>query len=369
MRVLVLCLSDGYGGLELYAAREVKQLQQQGHYAIAVVAQHSLLDSHLREEGITPLSLKVKNRRLPLLAAKRLAHLIDEHQIDLVHIHWNNDLNLAVLGKKFSKMKPRLVYSRHMAITRSKKDPLHRWFYHEVDRMIVITRLMQQEAETYLPLPADRISQLYLGVANVDDKPVDYQDCYGEGFPRRQLNVALFGRIEPYKGQHLLISAVSELVKEGIDISATIVGHVMDKTYAAELQQNVTVNSLDTYIKFESFVRNPVQRMKCYDAIILTTTCETFGLVLVEAMQAGLMVIGTNAGGVKEIINDKETGLLFEPGDAQQLKTLLLDLYRQPDKIRNLAMKGKQRAEKLFSEISHFSALETILSDTLAQKG
>jgi len=368
MRVLVLCLSNGYGGLELYAAREVKQLQQQGHDPIAVVAHRSMLDSHLREEGIIPLPLKVTNRRLPLLAAKRLAHLIDEHQIDLVHIHWNNDLNLAVLGKKLSRMKPKLVYSRHMAITHSKKDPLHRWFYREVDRMIVITRLMQQEAERYLPLPSVRISQLYLGVANVNDTPADYQNCYGENFPRRQLNVALFGRIEPYKGQHVLISAVSELVKDGIDVSATIVGHVMDKTYADELQRNVTENSLDTYIKFESFVRNPVQRMKCYDVIILTTTCETFGLVLVEAMQAGLMVIGTNAGGVKEIINDKETGLLFEPGDAQQLKSLLLDLYRNPEKISSMAMKGKQRAKMLFSETTHFAALETILSTTLAKK-
>jgi glycosyltransferase involved in cell wall biosynthesis len=366
---MVLCLSDGYGGLELYAAREVKQLQRQGHYAIAVVAQHSMLDSHLREGGIIPLSLKVTNRRLPLLAAKKLAHLIDEHQIDIVHIHWNNDLNLAVLGKIFSRGKPKLIYSRHMAITRSKKDPLHRWFYNKVDRMIVVTRLMQQEAETYLPLPADRVSQLYLGVADVDDKPADYQNCYDENFPRRQLNVALFGRIEPYKGQHLLISAVSELVKEGVDISATIVGHVMDKIYAAELQQNLTANSLDAYIKFESFVRNPVQRMKCYDVIILTTTCETFGLVLVEAMRAGIMVIGTNAGGVKEIISDKETGLLFEPGNAQQLKAQLLDLYRQPEKISSMAIKGNQRAEMLFSETTHFAELESILSSTLAQTG
>jgi len=367
MRVLVLCLSNGYGGLELYVAREVKQFRQQGHNVIAVVAENSMLDSHLREAGIEPLSLKVTNRRFPLLAAKRLADLIDEQQIDLVHIHWNNDLNLAVLGKKFSRTKPKLVYSRHMAITRSKKDPLHRWFYREVDRMIVITRMMQQEAERYLPLPSARISQLYLGVATVDDKPAEYQNCYDESFPRRQLNVALFGRIEPYKGQHLLVSAVSELVKKGIDISVTIIGHVMDKKYFAGLQKEVKTGNLSHNIRFESFIKNPVQRMKCYDAIILTTYCETFGLVLVEAMRAGVMVIGTNAGGAKEIITDGETGLLFEPGDASGLASLLLDIYQHQELLQKLAKKGKEKADLVFSDENHFEKLIEILGETVAE--
>lgn len=362
----MLCLSEGYGGLELYAAEEVKQLQSRGHDCLPVVTQNSMLHKHLYEAGIEPVCLHVINRRLPALAARKLARLIEKQKIDLIHIHWNNDLNLAVLAKRFSQRKPKLVYSRHMAITRSKKDPLHRWFYSEVDCLIVVTKLMQQEAETYLPLPKSRIHQLYLGVADMGDVSPNYKDCYAEGFPQRKLNIALFGRIEPYKGQHVLVSAVSQLVNEGLDISATIIGHIMDKKYFTELEKSVKANNLSNFIKFESFVKNPIQRMKCYDVVVLTTYCETFGLVLIEAMRAGVMVIGTNAGGVKEIITDNETGLLFEPDDVQNLKTLLCNLYKQPEQITRLAENGKQKAAMVFSEQNHFNALAQVLSTVFA---
>lgn len=365
---MVLCLSNGYGGLELYAAKEVKQLQARGHDCLPVVTQDSMLHDHLHEAGIDPVCLHVTNRQLPLLASRKLARLIEEKQIDIVHIHWNNDLNLAVLARRFSMRKPQLVYSRHMAITRSKKDPVHRWFYSEVDCLIVVTKLMQQEAETYLPLPKSRIHQLYLGVADMGDISPDCTDCYADSFPQRKLNVALFGRIEPYKGQHLLVSAVSQLVNDGLDISATIIGHVMDKKYFAELEESVKANNLSNFIKFQSFVKNPVQRMKCYDVVVLTTYCETFGLVLIEAMRAGVMVIGTNAGGVKEIITDKETGLLFEPDDDQDLKTLLCNLYKQPEQITRLAENGKKKAAMVFSEKKHFNALEHVLSRVLTSQ-
>lgn len=367
MNILILCLSHGHGGLELYAAREVKQLQARGHDCLPVIASDSMLDKYLQEADIKPVYLNVTNRRLPLFAARKLAQLIDDRQIDLIHIHWNNDLNLAVLAKRFSRRDVRLVYSRHMAITRSKKDPLHRWFYRGVDRMITVTRRMQQEAQTHLPLPADRISQLYLGVAEVGDQPADYAACYDDDFPRRKLNLALFGRIEPYKGQHLLVSAVAQLVKQGLDVSATIIGHVMDRRYFAELQERVKAENLSAHIKFESFVKNPVQRMKCYNVMVLTTYCETFGLVLIEAMRAGIAVIGTNCGGVPEIITDQENGLLFTPGEVDELADNIARLYREPALLSAYGEKGKHKAGQVFSEAKHFESLEVLLKNILEQ--
>ena len=363
MRVLVLCLSQGHGGLELYAAQEIKQWQSRGHQCIPVVSPDSMLEKHLSNAKIDTTLLSVKNKRLPILAARQLARLIDEQEIDLIHIHWNNDLNLAVLAKIFSQRQAKVIYSRHMAITRSKKDLLHRWFYHAVDRLILMTKCLQQEAMTYLPMPASKISQLYLGVAAVEDQPANYDDCYSEQFPRRKFNVALFGRIEPYKGQHLLVSAIEQLVADGMDVSASIIGHVMDNRYFAGLEKSVTKANLSSHISFESFVNNPAQRMKCYDAIILTTTCETFGLVLLEAMRAGIAVIGTRCGGVPEIIADMETGLLFAPGNVKELAEKIAYLYRSPDELKRLAMQGKQKADEQFSETMHFEKLEGILKE------
>ena len=363
MNILVLCLSSGYGGLELYAAREVRQLNANGHQCTAVVKKGSFLDQQIRDDGLVPQYLEVTSRRLPLFAARRLARIIDEQQVDLLHIHWNNDLNLAVLAKKFSARPVKLVYSRHMAITRSKKDPLHRGFYREVDYLLAVTKVMQRQAEAFLPLPTGRIGQLYLGVADAGDEPADLQSCFDEDFPRRTLNLALFGRIEHYKGQHLLVAAVSSLVEKGMDISATIIGHVMDEDYFKEIQGSVKNQGLTGYIRFEPFVKNPGQRMKCYDAVVLTTYCETFGLVLVEAMHAGVTVIGSDCGGVPEIIDHEINGLLFSPGSADGLAEEISRLYRDPVLLANCKKQAHKKAVQEFSEHHHFVRLEEILAN------
>src|SRR5690606_13959194 len=77
MRVLELCLSGGHGGLELYVGRLCVQLRARGHDCTAVVAAGSMLAGRLAADGIPAIPLAVRARSLPLLAARRLARLID----------------------------------------------------------------------------------------------------------------------------------------------------------------------------------------------------------------------------------------------------------------------------------------------------
>jgi glycosyltransferase involved in cell wall biosynthesis len=85
-------------------------------------------------------------------------------------------------------------------------------------------------------------------------------------------------------------------------------------------------------------------------------------LVLVEAMRAGVAVIGTDAGGVSEIIEHEQSGLLFEPGNVEQLAAYLRRLVDSSDYKISMAQHGKARADELFAEQKHFDELEQILS-------
>ena len=62
-------------------------------------------------------------RHFPLYSALKLAKYkyIDLNAIDVIHIHWGNDLLFTVLGKVFSKRKVKLVYTRQMTLTRKKR--------------------------------------------------------------------------------------------------------------------------------------------------------------------------------------------------------------------------------------------------------
>ena len=97
--------------------------------------------------------------------------------------------------------------------------------------------------------------------------------------------------------------------------------------------------------------------MACFDAVILATKCETFGLVLPEAMRAGVTVIGSNCGGVPEIITHEETGLLFETENVDDLVIQLSKIVNDKEYCEKLAKAGKKDADERFSEEKHFKKL------------
>ncbi len=348
MKLLELCLSPGHGGLELYAARVARHYRGRG--VVAVVRRGGFLRQRLEEAGIRYRTLAVGIRAWPWLAARRLARLIDREGIDVVHMHWRGDLALAALAKRLARRPVRLVYTRQMALTRSKFDPYHRFLYRQVDAFLCITRRLAGDARRFLPLPPERIHVLYYGVPAAEPAPCrEFLDELGwddDGF-----RVALFGRMEPGKGQHLLVEAVRRLRAAAIDARAALVGHVMDPAYRRALEESVAAGGLDGAIVFRDFVAEPQRYMGCFHAVVLASREETFGLVLPEAMRAGTAVVGSRAGGVPEIIDHGRTGLMFESGDAADLARCL----------ERLAAAGRAEADARFSEEAHFRRLEALL--------
>ena len=364
MNIIELCLSTAKGGLELYVYRASKQLSATDKI-FPVLDEQGFLADKFRQDGyeIHPLSISFKP--FPYLAAKKLAKIIDENNIDVVHLHWIKDLPLASIAKKFSKRKPRLVYTRQMQITRSKDDWYHNFIYKELDALITITKSLAEDTRRFLnPSLAERVVPLYYGVAEPDrmignDERSSIRNEWG--FSENTFVVGLFGRIKHEKGQHLLIEAISKLRRDGYDIGGLIVGHSMDDDYQQQLKNQVDLSGLSGSIVFKGFVDNPQRWMQACDLIALASKEETFGLVLAEAMHAGMPVIGTNSGGVPEIIEHGETGLLFEFGDAAGMAKCILDLKNDEEKRNTFANLGQQKAQRLFTVESHYRVLREIL--------
>lgn len=357
MRTVILCLSPSRGGLELYALEEIRQLIKRGHDCCAVVSPNSYLAATLEKENIPYYTLKLAFKKLPLLAAKNLSTILVNFKATTLHFHWGQDLYLAALAKAMFKNKLALVHSRHMNLTRNKKDLFHNWFYQKINLFLAGTKLLQKDARRFLGLAEDKIKLLYLGVRAPIKANTDCEQFFNDAsFKKRRLNLAIFGRIEEGKGQHLVVEALQKMVEAGKDISLTLVGHTMDGVYKTKLEQDS--RDISDFIQFKEFVNNAADSMSCFDIVILSTHCETFGLVLIEAMRAGVAVIGTNAGGVPEIIQQAETGLLVEPRNSASMQQSIEQLYNQPALLGKLAASGKQIADKLFSDDVHYEHLE-----------
>lgn len=360
MKILELCLSHGVGGLELYAARIARQLVDHGVECVAVGKSNTLFHTRINDYGIPSVSLKRINHRFPLVAAKTLANIIDAESVDIIHMHWGKDLLLAVLAKRFAKRAVKLAYTRQMSITRPKKDIYHRFVYQHVDLYLTITDELAKMARQYLPMPEENIRRLYYGV----DKP-PVLDNIKRDMLRQQFGVAgenrfaigIVGRVEAEKGQYLLIEAMQSLKQTGHTAHLTIIGPAMNPAYQNQLEQRCRDLNLQDSVTFYGPHNNPIEIMGGFDTIVLATKKETFGLVLVEAMRNGVAVIGTNAGGVPEIIDHGETGLLYEPEKVEDLTAQLIKYIEDPEGRQRIAANGKRKADQLFTNERHIASL------------
>ncbi len=332
--ILELCTSPDKGGLELYFADITNQLSTIFNVK-RVVGPKCSLEKHLNSD-MTEFVIEKKSHYMPLKAAKKLAKIIDDNEINLVHLHWNKDLALAIFGKLFSKRKPKVVLTRQMQFPGKKTSAYHKFIYKNLDHVIAITERVKEDMTKGIPQKVrPEISTIYYGV-----KPLEKADPEVTQKLRAQyvdedddFLIGLFGRIDAYKGQHLLIEALRLARGKSYPFKAILVGHAMEDAYLEELKTLVKKNKLEDHIIFTGFVTNPRELMQACDTVVLTTVEETFGLVLIEAMSVGIPVIGSNAGGVPEIIEHKQSGLLFESGDANSLLDALETMY-QTKKVR-----------------------------------
>ena len=361
--ILQLCLSPDLGGLELYV-KSCFEFLKKDFNVICVLSTNSNLEKYFSKKNDNYFSIKRKSS-FSIFAALKLAKIIDENKIDILHLHWTKDIPIAVLAKIFSKQKPKIVQTRHMMMTRFKDDFYHKFLYKNIHTIICITKELSNQINKFIPkYIRPKIETLYLGAKTYKEKSSKDIDSFKEELnTNNSMIIGLIGRINEFKGQYLLIEAMQELRQEKLDIKAFIVGSAMSETYLENLKQKVKEYNLEQSVKFLGFINEPNTFMQACDIVLMTSKNETFGLVTIEAMKSATCAIGANCGGVLEIIEDNKTGLLFKSEDSCDLALKIQYLYNNKKIRQNLALAGQKKANECFDNVKQFDKLITIFND------
>jgi glycosyltransferase involved in cell wall biosynthesis len=198
---------------------------------------------------------------------------------------------------------------------------------------------------------AEHIRVVYNGI---DPSPFEAVTASEVEKLRRELGlegvpvVGAFGRLTPWKGQHVLLEALPHLP----DVHALVVGDARpeDENYAKALRQQSNDLGLADRVHFTGFRRDVPRLMHLSDVVVHTSVApEPFGRVIVEGMLAGTPVVATRGGGVLEIIHDGINGVLVPPGDAIALAEVLRGLLMDPGRARTLSRAGHVTALERFS--------------------
>ncbi len=169
-------------------------------------------------------------------------------------------------------------------------------------------------------------------------------DCnYQRNWNKETINVLSCGSLIRGKGHADAVKAIIKLRRRGEKVELFIAGTGMEKDSLLKL---VIDNNATEYIHLLGHVADMNSLRKRCEIGIVASTMEAFGRVTVEGMLSGLCMIGANSGGTAELIEDGVTGLLFEPGNPNDLAEKIKILYFDRNKARMLSENGYQASRK-----------------------
>jgi L-malate glycosyltransferase len=156
--------------------------------------------------------------------------------------------------------------------------------------------------------------------------------------------IGAVGRLSPEKGYIYLLKALKYLTN--FDFECRIVG---DGPLRAELENYVKEANFDKNVRFLGFQANVAGAISQMDVVIIPSLNETFGLTIVEAFALKKVVIGSDVGGIPELVINGQTGLLFPAKDSSALADKILYVYNNKDEAQTMAKNGYEYFKKNFT--------------------
>jgi glycosyltransferase involved in cell wall biosynthesis len=276
-------------------------------------------------------------------------------RFDILFLNTQKALVLGALGKPLHRKK--IIWHLRDIMSREHFGPLQRlvvkWVTrYAVDHVVANSHATAASLADLLKCDLASIPVVHNGVDagefdQVDDtRTKEVRGLLGLAEDTRL--VGLFGRLAPWKGQHVAISAVARI--PGLHL--VLVGSALfgEEAYEQSLREQAARLGIMDRVHFAGFRDDMPRWMRAVDLILHTSTVpEPFGRVIIEGMAAGRPVIAAAAGGVVEILQHLENGWLVSPGDSIALTEAIEALYAAPALVQSLAEKGKIDVRQNFS--------------------
>ncbi|HEY8279747.1 MAG TPA: glycosyltransferase family 4 protein [Bdellovibrionota bacterium] len=348
LHVLVIMISRAWGGLEQTALADVRLLMQSGFHVSLLVHENSPIDHAVKMESpqikLVYCPENVRNYFDGGLW-RQLRHLIDDEGINLVHCHQTSILG-AVVPALVRRPHVALVVSRHILNSHNKKDPFHALLYRRVDYMLVLSQTMRRNLASTFPLPEKklRIVNLAIDLERFNPNTVDrHQMRELWGIPQDAFLVGLVGRLDPMKGQDLMVKAVAQAKKSYADVYGVMVGNEtpgLEGRYLKELQESIRQLHLENCILLHGARKEVPEVMAALDLFVMPSWSEAFGLVALEAMAMGVPCILGRGGSAEEMAAGSGAELV-RPQDAYDLARKIILLRNSPTMREEMRQKGR----------------------------
>jgi glycosyltransferase involved in cell wall biosynthesis len=341
IKVLHVIYSLGLGGAEYDLVNKAKILKTNYDYKIDVccLVEEGELASLARQSKIGVFCLGM-HHKIDIIALFKFLGLVKRIKPDILHLHLFESWLFGVIANLLFFLRLPIIVT--IQSTKDRMKPYEIFLNKYLSRFtkkIIASSTAVKQGLVSLNIPEDKIEVIYNCVDFERFKK--YQKQLSSVPTKNKIKILTIARLIKEKGiDYLLKSARLLKEKYKLNFLLNIIGYGPLYKQLLELR-----NSLGLYneVKFLGKVVNIEEELAKADLFVLPSLSEALGLVLVEAAACKIPIIGTNVGGIKEIIKDNQTGLLAEPANEEDLA----------EKIHNLLM-DKQKQDKLVENCYQF---------------
>ena len=352
------------GGAENYVLKLIRNLDDSRFENYLAYTRGGPLLGRAQELPIElfKMSDRVLNfRNIPsnLIAMYRLFAFVRRREIDVIHVH----LFEAYFWVFFVAFLARISLVRTVVGTR--KDvhpwsaPIERLFSRSTARLVALTQFSFEELRGF-GIEADKIEVIPNGV---ECSVLDAVSRCGKNHLKRELGIGdekvigSVGRLHWHKNHEMFLKAGALVCADRRELKFVIDG---DGPLRQPLETLICELEIADRVLLNGWSEDVHALMAIFDIFVLSSVTEGAPTVILEAMALGVPVIATAVGGVPDIIEHGQTGLLVQSEDTEELAAELLKLINCPEEAQKLADAGRERCRNGFDFVVISRRIEEI---------
>jgi glycosyltransferase involved in cell wall biosynthesis len=321
LRIAYLCGTLGWGGLEMNQFKNAQWMSNRGHFVQIYAQKNSPIASSVKRSNLSFIEIKKHKNHYDFIRAWQLYKELKSNNIQHLIIRANFDMSIAASVAFMSRGKIKVHFFMEMAFGSQKKQFFRTLRYSFFSSWNCPLEYLKNQVLMNTHVALNKInlipSGLNIGKINYKDKVKARSEL---NLPQETFIFGIVGRIDRKKGQLLAIEAMQK--SDFHHFHLCIIGNETANekdSYFDEIKKFIAYYNLEKRVHFLPHQSDVSLVFSAFDWTILPSDAETFGMVTIESMACETPVLGSDAGGTKELIENYKNGLLFETKNSSDL--------------------------------------------------
>jgi glycosyltransferase involved in cell wall biosynthesis len=336
--------SLGWGGQEHRVLAELAGFQARGSQVWLVAPPESQISARARAAGLPQVPLQASKPAF-VFSVIRLASWLRRERIDVLNPHSSRDGWLLGLAGRLARV-PFIVRTRHIDV-----DYPHPWVSRQVfttlaDHIITTSDKITAHFRAMFQLPENRVTTIPTGI---DIRRFSPQAAAASLHPE-QGRVPLIGMVSvlrSWKGHTTFLQAAQILQQQPFPARYVIVG---DGPIRHGIEAEIAARGLEKIVTLAGHREDVPEVLRALNLLVIPSTKhEGVPQIGLQALACQIPVVGSDAGGIPEIIRPGETGRIFPAENAEALAQRIREALAEADATRALAERGRAMVESRHS--------------------